>query len=481
MNKNLKYFGFILAVLVALVGFNRVRGETAVATNPNIIISWQHLSSDTADIQPPTGVIQQTATLIFDIDKDNDNDFVIAGRAGSGPSIVWYRRNQTGWTKYVIEHNVLDIEAGGAFYDIDGDGDKDIVMGGDNQSNKIWWWQNPAPNFDVNTAWQRFEIKNSGNPIHHDQIFADFDGDGQDEFVYWNQVAWNGNHAESGLFIAEIPADPTLPWPATRIYTGFGEGIAKADIDKDGQIDLLAGGRWFKHEGGTTYTPHVIDESQENGRIATGDFNEDDFIDVVMVLGDDSGPLKWYACTGDPTSTDCWQAENLLGFNVDHGHSLSIGDINQDGNQDIFVAEMRLNSNNDDAKMWTFFGDGAGDFELLEVASGIGNHESRLGDLDNDGDLDILGKPYNWETPRVDIWLNETNAFINDWERHVIDDAKPWRAIFVTSADMNGDDLLDVITGGWWYENPGLPEGTWARHTIGLPLKNMATVYDFDG
>jgi hypothetical protein len=30
-----------------------------------------------------------------------------------------------------------------------------------------------------------------------------------------------------------------------------------------------------------------------------------------------------------------------------------------------------------------------------------------VADLDGDGDLDILDKPYNWEAPRVDIWLNQ--------------------------------------------------------------------------
>jgi hypothetical protein len=28
-----------------------------------------------------------------------------------------------------------------------------------------------------------------------------------------------------------------------------------------------------------------------------------------------------------------------------------------------------------------------------------------VADLDGDRRLDILDKPYNWETPRIDIWL----------------------------------------------------------------------------
>jgi hypothetical protein len=31
-----------------------------------------------------------------------------------------------------------------------------------------------------------------------------------------------------------------------------------------------------------------------------------------------------------------------------------------------------------------------------------------LADLDGDGDLDLLNKPYTWDTPRVDVWLNNS-------------------------------------------------------------------------
>ncbi len=159
----------------------------------------------------------------------------------------------------------------------------------------------------------------------------------------------------------------------------------------------------------------------------------------------------------------------------DHGHSLSIADVNGDGNLDIFCAEMRLNGGNSDAKMWWLLGDGQGNFTIQIIATGLGNHESRVGDLDDDGDLDILGKPYNWETPRVDIWLNEQK-----WSRHEIDGSKPWRSMFIDAGDLNGDRYPDLITGGWWYQNPGSMTGKWQRHKIGQNLNNMAAVYDFD-
>lgn len=51
-------------------------------------------------------------------------------------------------------------------------------------------------------------------------------------------------------------------------------------------------------------------------------------------------------------------------------------------------------------------GDGQGGVRRTELIVGHGWHEARQADLDGDGDLDLLNKPYNWDTPRIDIWLN---------------------------------------------------------------------------
>lgn len=210
------------------------------------------------------------------------------------------------------------------------------------------------------------------------------------------------------------------------------------------------------------------------GQLIKGGWQE-----IVFVPGDAVGPLKYYEWTGSS-----WRGHNLLGFNVDHGHSLDVADINCDGNLDIFCGEMRLHGRNEDAKIWIFFGDGAGSFTKTEIANGYGIHEGKLGDLDGDGDLDILGKPYDWETPRLDIWLNniprKDKLPLDRWKRHVIDSKKPWRSVFIASADLDNDKKKDIITGGWWYKNPGNPVGSWVRNAFGSSLYNMALVHDFD-
>ena len=464
MNQIRSFSLLISALALCLSGCNSSVSSTAVNTE------WTHLSSQNGNLPKPGISPQQTASLILDVDRDRVNDFVLASRT-QGTSIVWYRQVDDGWQKYVVEPETLPIEAGGTFYDLDADGDLDLIFGGDISSNQMWWWENPYPNYQADKAWQRRIIKNSGGNQHHDQIVGDFDGDGAVELVFWNQKTEN---KQTKLFIAELPTNPqqTQPWSYREIFATEtkSEGLAQADIDGDGKIDLIAGGYWFKHQGGNAYQPNEIDKNQTFTRAAVGQLKRGGAPEVVFVVGDGKGKLKWYEKKGQS-----WIGRNLLSQKVDHGHSLDVVDLNGDGNLDVFCAEMRLNGKNPDAKMWQFLGDGQGNFTPKIVATGFGNHESKVADLDGDGDLDILSKPYNWNTPRVDIWLNEPK-----WSRHEIDVSKPWRSMFIESADLNGDRYPDLITGAWWYQNPGSINGKWQRHQIGQNLNNMAAVYDFD-
>jgi hypothetical protein len=176
--------------------------------------------------------------------------------------------------------------------------------------------------------------------------------------------------------------------------------LALADIDGDGQPDIVGGGLWFKHLGGGRFRANEIDGGYHFSRSGAGQLSEGGRPEVVLVVGDGVGPLMMYEWV-----KGTWKP-NVLIEEIDNGHSLAVTDFDRDGHLDIFCSEMRLNGGNPDSKIYILLGDGKGNFRQTVIATGFDNHESKLADLDGDGALDILGKPYNHGAPRVDIWLN---------------------------------------------------------------------------
>ena len=366
---------------------------------------WKRLSSAKGDLPVPQTSDQQTGSVVGDIDGDGRIDFGITNRH-HGNAAIWMRNTARGWTQHVIDPGPLNIEAGGALFDVDGDGYLDLVAGGDSSSNEVWWWQNPHPDYD--RPWKRYIIKQSGRTQHHDLMFGDVLGEGRPQLVFWNQGA-------AALFLARIPENPRThvgPWDIHIIYQGDApmEGMAMADIDDDGVVEVIGGGRWYKHEGGMKFTAHLIDDTQKFSRCAAAKLIKGSKgAQVVFCNGDGCGPLKWY----EQRSDGLWVGHDLIGEDLVHGHSLRVGDVDGDGNLDIFCAEMSKwadwtkTVDYPRSHIWVFYGDAKGHFEKITIfKGGYGTHEARLADFFGSGRLDILSKPYEEGAPGVDIWVN---------------------------------------------------------------------------
>jgi hypothetical protein len=383
----------------------------ALACAQTPVGNWQRISSKSGELPAPGESKQQTGALIVKVDPKGGTDFVLSFRQVA-PALVWYRNQGSRWTRYVIEKEFLTVEAGGAAHDIDGDGDQDVVFGGDYKSNALWWWENPAPNFDPNVSWKRHTIKTDGARQHHDQLFADLKGTGKVQLVFWNQGA-------KTLFFAEIPKDPRSAesWPIETVYSGragegvqkaaeYAEGLDAADVDGDGKLDLLAGNHWFKYANGR-FQPNQI--APIGGRIRAARFVKGSkWAQIAIAPGDGSGPLRLYEY-----KDGAWVGRDLLDREMVHGHTLDLGDVNGDGHLDILAAEMAkwtgapTAADHPKATAWILYGDGKGNFKRSVLVTGDGWHEGKIADLNGDKRPDILNKPYTWDSPRVDIWLQK--------------------------------------------------------------------------
>jgi len=372
---------------------------------------WVHISSKTGALVPPNAGKQQTSCTVADFDNDGINDFCVSERT-SAPGLVWYQRTENGWKRHVVEDAICFIEAGTIAFDVDNDGDMDIIAGGEGKTNQVWWWENPYPDFSK-PAWPRYLIRNTGGNKVHDQMVGDFDGDFKPDLVFWAQ-------GDQTLYFTRIPSDPfeQVNWKLIPVYKYYGdsqmeqhgtypswkrpnehEGLAKTDIDGDGIQDIIGGGLWFKYLGNDKFSWNLVDAAYTFSRSAAGQLVKGGRPEIVFVVGDGWAPLYMYEY-----QKSTWVKKEIV-QKVSNGHTLAVIDFDGDGNNDIWYAEMTLGGNTK-AVSRILFGDGKSNFPRdMVISEGVDLHDSEITDLDGDGDYDVLAKPYDGDAPRIDVFL----------------------------------------------------------------------------
>lgn len=402
---------------------------------------------------------------VGDIDGDGFPDVLAASAYGQG--LFWYAYPD--WSKHRIDTGqfTTDMQAG----DVDNDGDLDIII--PKNGVGLAWYENPRPSSNPATAsWRMHKIDSEGG---HDVEVGDIDGDGRLDVAVRDT-------AGTRVFL-QTSADS---WEKIPIPTGGRGGTALADLDGDGDLDILQNGYWLEAP------EDMVNESWQRHEIAAGwpndvgvhaaDVNGDGRLDVLLVAAERAGRLAWYEAS-DPKNGP-W-TEHVIEDDVSHIHTFETADVDRDGNLDVVTAEMEQSPR---GRVTVYFNLGDGSEWRPQVVGRSGSHNLRVADIGNDGDIDIIGANHGnhgGPTP-IEMWENLSAKpapalALDRWQRHVIDSDRPWGSIFIVAADLNGDGLKDVVTGGWWYQNPGNAGQRWVRHTIGSPLNNMAVVYDLNG
>ncbi|MEA2062251.1 MAG: VCBS repeat-containing protein [Gemmatimonadota bacterium] len=330
-------------------------------------------------------------TSMADIDKDGDLDFITGRRNGV---IRWYEyRGPDSWHPHQIgERSPSDV--GGLTLDVNGDGWLDMVAGGS-------WYENPGGSADISWTEHVFDPELSSV---HDIVAADLDGDGLPEVLTMGGDMKGVTHSETkDLRWYKIPPAPGELWAMKRIGDSVHSGLAAADIDSDGDIDLVRTDIWLENKGGgRSWESHKIVSIPWDlaSQAQVADINRDGRPDVVLAEGEITGArIAWFEAPADVKNSQ-WKPHILSQSDSEPRgpyHSLAVADFDNDGDLDIFTGEMEwigkaphrwfiwenISSPNQDKVEFT---------ERVILDAGLGTHNAVIGDVDGDGDIDIAGK-----------------------------------------------------------------------------------------
>ncbi|MAE66758.1 MAG: hypothetical protein CMJ18_21020, partial [Phycisphaeraceae bacterium] len=265
------------------------------------------------------------------------------------------------------------------------------------------------------------------------------------EVTYVDEADGSNNRSADGDIIFPAVSNPK---PALLFDSGqsLGDhrsyGVNLGDLDGDGDLDAFVANGRDDAEGDRVWlgdgSGHFDDSGQALGvhgslGASLGDVDGDGDLDAFVTtrrLGT-PGNRIWLN-DGSANFTDSGQ-----GLGDHESYSVSLGDVDGDGDLDAFVANY-----NEGNRVW--LGDGSGHFD--DSGQSLGDHSTlgvALGDVDGDGDLDSVVTNYALGDPNR-VWLNDGAGRFSESGQALGHEY----GFDASLGDLNGDGRLDAFIAG---------------------------------
>jgi hypothetical protein len=296
---------------------------------------------------------------------------------------------------------------------------------------------------------------------------VDVDGDGDFDVI-------GGSARDADYLVWWENTDGTATAWDYHVIDSTNDGVNAfhpVDLDGDGDQDIIACCstslnaylRWLENDDGTgtSWTSHTVDNSF-NGcmSVSAADIDGDGDVDLLASNSKTDEIIWWENDDGSASSL----TEHVVTDSFDGAWTIYAGDIDGDGDTDVLGAAKYAG----DITWWENM-DGSGtswtarvieeEFDRARVVTAA--------DIDRDRDLDILGS--SDADQLIVLWENVDGSGAS-WDKRTI--ASGVLAYSICVDDINNDHYLDVVASGYqsgqiiWWENIDGTGHTWSPHTV---------------
>lgn len=369
------------------------------------------------EIDPHVGNVCYAVT-VADVDGDAKTDIV----AVSENRVVWYHNPD--WKLRVIVADQTDRDnVCIAPADIDGDGKVDFALGAGwlNKNLGTLYWLSRGESLDE--PWKVYPIGRESST--HRMRWGDILGTGKPQLVVSPLMKTVGDGVRILAF--EIPAQPKhAPWESTVVDHSLNaiHNHWLGDLDGGGNTEMITASM----EGVFLFVPHgagklrriqvgagspgpIQREKSGAGEIKVGRFRREGWPYIATVEPMHGNQIAVYTLLPSQSPYGRW-TRHVLDDTLKRGHALGVGDIDQDGDEELIVGHSDKGTD-DPAGPGIFVYDPADDTgtswkKHVVDNGGIATEDLVVEDLTGDGWLDIVAGGRS--THNVRLYINQGSA-----------------------------------------------------------------------